>query len=159
MDNDDIFRSDDDRHRTLFAQRSMVKFTEFYVRLAEKKLGYKLGMPKILFQNIGRTAGRAICGRNTVIYNPHYVARNSEDMITNTTGHEVAHLVGHNLTGISGHGREWERVMWAFSLEATRCHNYDQVNAGTIKTSAVIQVENKIVKAVSNGINIVRFED
>lgn len=154
---DDDFIHSDDLHVILAAQKNMVKMTEHYVKIARDKLNYRLGMPKIIFKNLGSVAGRALCGRNTVIYNPHYVRRNSEDMILNTTGHEVAHLVGHGLTGIAGHEKNWRNVMWAFGLSATRCHNYDDPKSISNNPHKEYTIESGVAKPTNIG-RIITFD-
>jgi len=116
------------REFCLWLQKECKKQTEHYVRLAEKKLGVQMPMPEIRFNDLGTTAGRAWYGKNLIEYCPRILRLNHEDFLITTTGHEVAHLVAHQLhknKEIDPHGSEWARVMWAFSLPAIRCHNYD----------------------------------
>jgi predicted SprT family Zn-dependent metalloprotease len=147
----------------LWLQKECRKQTEYYVRLAETKLGIVIPMPNISFSNMGRTAGRAWSSKNLIEYNPKYLKRNSEDFLKTCTGHEVAHLIAHAKYDplripISAHGPEWGKIMWTFSLPATRCHNYEQVNAGTARQAVAYSSEGrKIIEG--HGKKIVTFED
>lgn len=125
------------REFQLKLQRAAQKATEDYIRLAEKKFGRDFIMPRVHFNDLGTTAGRAWpfghpkYGRGIPIieYSPRLLRLNNEDFLVQTTGHEVAHIVAWHLwqktRKIDPHGAEWRNVMWAFSLPAKRCHNYD----------------------------------
>jgi predicted SprT family Zn-dependent metalloprotease len=114
-------------------QRECIKQVKFYVELAEKKIGVRIPMPRVLFSLHGRTAGRAHWPQNVIEFSPTLLRENADDFLLRTTGHEVAHLIAHTKhpSVIKPHGKEWARVMWAFSLPATRCHNYDTSNVPT----------------------------
>lgn len=111
----------------LMLQKKAKANTELYIRLAEKKFGREFPMPEIRFNDLGTTAGRAWYNQNIIEYCPRILRLNHEDFLIQTTGHEVAHLVARQINdyNIKPHGDEWTKVMWAFSLPANRCHNYD----------------------------------
>lgn len=100
--------------------------THEYVDLANEKFNLRVPYPDVRFDVTGGNAGLA--GLNYVRFNPAMLVRQPEEFLYNTPGHEVAHIVARHLNWgkpIDPHGVEWKRVMWAFSLPATRCHNYD----------------------------------
>jgi SprT protein len=47
-----------------------------------------------------------------------------EDMINQTLGHELAHLVAYKVYGSWGHDWKWRTVMRALGLDPSRCHSY-----------------------------------
>lgn len=54
-----------------------------------------------------------------------------EDYSQRTPAHEVAHYVVDCLYpkhGVKPHGTQWQAVMQAFGLDASRCHQYDLTN-------------------------------
>jgi predicted SprT family Zn-dependent metalloprotease len=130
-------------------QKECIAQVKFYVELANKKLGIAIPMPKVLFSLKGRTAGRAHTGDNLIEFSPTLLRENADDFLVKTTGHEVAHLIAriqHRGKQIKSHGKEWMRVMWAFSLPATRCHSYDTSN---VPTQIGKQARNTIKRTVA----------
>lgn len=95
--------------------------------VARAKLGIVMPMPRITFNLRGTTAGKAYIRENRIDFNPVLLHENLEDFLNRTPWHEVAHLISFRQSGnlIKPHGVEWQRVMWAFSKPATRCHAYD----------------------------------
>lgn len=87
--------------------------------------------PTIEFGLRGRVAGWAYCFRNKIRLNDELLARNEDVFITQTVGHEVAHLVARQVHGelSRSHGVEWQRVMAVFGLPANRLHNYETAPA------------------------------
>lgn len=88
--------------------------------------------PTIEFGLRGRVAGWAYYLRNKIRLNDELFAQNEDVFITQTVGHEVAHIVARQLH--SGnlsrpHGIEWQRVMAVFGLPANRCHDYETAPA------------------------------
>lgn len=130
-------------------QECMARVRE-YVELARRKCGVEMAAPQVLFSLQGTTAGKAYWPTNIIRFNPTLLLENPDVFVEQTAGHEVAHLVAHWLHSndrIDPHGQEWKRVMGAFQLSATRCHNYDTSNVPTKATSvrriAVPEVRNK----------------
>lgn len=100
---------------------------KYYVEMLKTKAGIYMPMPVIKFDLRGTTAGRAWYPKHVIQFNLILLDENPEHFVTQVVGHEVAHLaafVKHG-SGIKPHGSEWARVMWALSLPARRCHNYD----------------------------------
>lgn len=110
-------------------QRECIAQVKFYIALAERKIGVRIPMPRVNFALTGGVAGRAyyrFSGNHEIRFNPKLLRENADDFLVQTTGHEVAHLAAHTKYGqIEPHGKDWQRCMWAFSLPANRCHNYD----------------------------------
>lgn len=87
--------------------------------------GRTFDIPKLVYKQIGRTAGRAFLSSWKIILNPDFLKNGHlEDMINRTLPHEIAHLVAYKLFGDHGHGRGWKMVMRALGLEPNRCHTY-----------------------------------
>lgn len=115
-------------------QRECIAKVRYYIDLANRKLDLRMDMPKVLFALNGMTAGTANFGTYTIKFNPTLMRENPDHFIVQTAGHEVGHLVArYKFRGrdIAPHGDEWKSVMWAMSLPATRCHNYDVSNVPT----------------------------
>jgi predicted SprT family Zn-dependent metalloprotease len=109
--------------------------------LGEKLYGVKIN-PTIKFDLRGRVAGWAgckFCGITRqakdfslrfnceIIQGDHF-----EDMLKNTTAHEIAHLIGFAKPelGAKGHNQMWKRVCVALGGDGKRTHNYDVVVKG-----------------------------
>lgn len=93
--------------------------------------------PTIEYNLQGDVAGYAAYSRNAIRLNAELLAKNEEDFIKQTVGHEVAHLVARRVYSwkISrSHGIEWQRVMQVFNLPADRCHSYETTPARVHKT-------------------------
>lgn len=142
-------------------QRECINQVRFYVDLAANKLGVHIPMPKIIFNNMGRTAGRAHIGRNLIEFNPVLLRTNGEEFLERAPGHEVAHLIAHvKFNRPSPHGCEWRLVMNRFGLPAIRCHNYDvpAITGGPQKkVVAVVRHEDMTIKQV-RGAKIIQFD-
>lgn len=139
-------------------QRAAIKNVETYVKIAESKLDVYIPMPKVIFKNMGSVAGRAYINENVIALHPQYMRNHSEDFLVQTVGHEVAHIISFaQKRGIKPHGDEWRRVMWAFSLPATRCHNYNEIQAGRVK---VVEARETSVGTVTEkrGAKIITFD-
>lgn len=140
-------------------KRACIKQVEFYILLAEKKLQVSLEIPNIRFSISGRVAGRAWCDKNLIEFNPTIIKLNPQEFLARTPGHEVAHLIAYKLHGlVAPHGKEWARVMWAFSLPAVRCHNY-QISEKEPRKKTVIpyKTSDSIVRSIQVG-KIIEFD-
>ena len=91
--------------------------------------------PIITFDLRGQVAGTASFLTNTIQLNKNILLNEkyTEDMITNTLAHELAHMYTSYLyynnmikSGIKpkSHGLEWKAVMRIMGFEPTRTHNY-----------------------------------
>jgi predicted SprT family Zn-dependent metalloprotease len=106
--------------------------------LGEKLYGVKIN-PTIRFDLRGRVAGRAGCklcmGQKSyslrfnceLIQGDHY-----EDMLQNTTAHEIAHLICFSRPelGGKGHNYVWRRICLELGGDGKATHNYDVVVRG-----------------------------
>jgi len=83
--------------------------------------------PKIDFSLRGRTAGRACHFQNLIKLNAKLLVDYGEQFISDTPGHEAAHIIARYVFGnyIRPHGNEWAKVMQVINQPATRCHNFD----------------------------------
>jgi SprT protein len=105
-----------------------------YLSIANEKYNLKMKMPRISLKLRGRTAGMAYFRENLIKLNEILFKENVEDFKKRTIPHELAHLIAHQKSDtwnrrIKPHGVEWQNVMYAFGVEATRCHRYDVANA------------------------------
>lgn len=107
--------------------KECIEAVRFYVEELRTKAGIIIPMPIVRFDLRGTTAGKAWSSKNILQFNPILLDQNPERFVRQTCGHEVAHLGAFVKYGprIQPHGKEWARVMWALSLPAKRCHNYD----------------------------------
>ena len=84
--------------------------------------------PRIEWVVCGTTAGRAWLGQWRIQLNEQLCKENTEDFMSDTIPHEVAHLVAYKVFGDDGHGDGWRSVMRALGLNPSRCHDYDTRN-------------------------------
>ncbi len=137
-------------------QRECIAIVKHYCDKANEKLGIKLPYPLVKFDIKGTTAGTAQYNprnpeKSIIRFSPVLLRENANHFLESTTGHEVAHLVARAKYGhIDPHGVEWQRVMWAFSLPATRCHNYDTSNVTTRVGKTRVQ-PSKYVQKTADG--------
>jgi SprT protein len=109
------------------------------MNLAIKKWpGLTKCMPEVLFDLKGIRAGTANAIKWQIRINPVLLNENTEDMISQTIGHEVAHLVafclwppvrGRHNEHSRPHGIYWQSVMMEFGLEPKRTHAFDVANS------------------------------
>lgn len=94
--------------------------------IAEKKYNRKFNLPTIDFKIRGRVAGRAFYLKNHISLNLSLLIQEGNDFISDTPGHEAAHLIAFALYGsyIAPHGTEWRNVMRSIGQEANRCHDF-----------------------------------
>lgn len=84
--------------------------------------------PQVSFKLRGQKAGVAHLTENKLRFNPQLYRENQEDFLRQTVAHEVAHLIAHQLFGLSiqPHGEEWQLIMrGVYELPPHRCHSYD----------------------------------
>lgn len=79
-------------------------------------------------------------------WNLYACRHNFERYITHTVGHEMAHAIvwcqmKRGSRVVSGHGRDWQRVMRSAGLPADRCHKMDVVRAKAKTTWEYVFVE------------------
>ena len=95
--------------------------------MAEAFFKRTFSRPEISFKLRGQKAGVAHLTENKLRFNLALYQANREDFLTQTVAHEVAHLVAHQLFGLSiqPHGQEWQLIMReVYELPPHRCHNY-----------------------------------
>jgi len=112
--------------------------------IAEKRYNRTFKSPTIRFDKRGRVAGTANGGKWELNFNETLLNENLEHFIKQTVGHEVAHLIDHDvydshaprfcaMTGRrkkrASHGENWKRVMRVLGLDPKRCHSYDTTNS------------------------------
>ena len=99
--------------------------------------------PKLLWNETGNVAGRAVYGPNEVRLNLVYVITQGRDMLEDTLPHEIAHIMAWQLFGAAGvgHGKEWRECyrMLTKEKEPTRCHTYGRARDNEIAINAVAQ--------------------
>ena len=94
--------------------------------LAERIYKRSFELPSLSFDiNSGRTAGLAYYGDWKIKINSKFLETNPDEVINQTTPHEVAHLLNHVLfpRAKQHHGPEWKSVMRNLGLPPSRCHN------------------------------------
>ncbi len=89
------------------------KRIEEVYEIAEKKFEMSLPRPVVTFRVKGRVAGRAYYSRNEIDLNRTLLVQNGDAFISNTPGHEAAHLIARHVFGgnIKPHGVAWQHVM------------------------------------------------
>lgn len=108
-----------------------------YINKANVAFNSKIPVPDIKWDLTGTAAGQAVSIRVCGNWQASYIRLNRgiclaqrEEFMKRTVGHEVAHIVAQSIyRNIRPHGREWQRVMHIFGLEASRCHSYDTSKA------------------------------
>lgn len=138
-------------------KRECVAVVKYWVDKAADKCGVRIPYPRVQFDIKGATAGTAQYNPrhpelSLIRFSPTLLRENANHFLESTTGHEVAHLIARAKYGnVDPHGVEWGRVMWAFSLPATRCHNYDISNVST-RVGKVRKVVSPLTKKTQDGI-------
>jgi SprT protein len=82
--------------------------------------------PKVKLNNrLKTTAGRAFIGNK-----PQYIDLSlelfweyTEEFLTDTIPHELAHLVAYTVFGDEGHGKGWYSVLNKMGIKTSRLHN------------------------------------
>ena len=115
---------------------SIKKLIEFKVeetfRKAEEIYGREFKRCPIYFDLKGRCAGQYWSG-GKFRFNLQLAELHSEEFVSRTPAHEVAHCIVHQMYGrfnrygekIMSHGKEWKAVMVALGQEPSRCHSMD----------------------------------
>lgn len=103
------------------------KRIEEVYEIAEKKFEMSLPRPVVTFRVKGRVAGRAYYSRNEIDLNRTLLVQNGDAFISNTPGHEAAHLIARHVFGgnIKPHGAAWQHVMKQIGQAPSRCHTYE----------------------------------
>jgi SprT protein len=96
------------------------------------------GVP-IVFNLRGRAAGMVQIRPpepHVLRINRDLFERFPDEIIDDTLGHEMAHVVVLLKWGrqTRPHGREWQAVMWSFDQEPKRCHQMETTKARQTKT-------------------------
>jgi len=107
--------------------KAVKKRIEEVYEIAEQKFETKLARPTITFKVKGKVAGRAYHNQNRIDLNKTLLIENRESFISNTPGHEAAHLIARQVFGnnIKPHGVVWKHVMKEIGQNPTRCHTYE----------------------------------
>jgi len=90
----------------------------------------------IRYNKRGTTAGVAHLGKNMISLNGQLLVENEDEMVNETTGHEVAHMIDFWVNGVNfywkgsrrcqdQHGENWKSVMRLIGQDPTRCHDMD----------------------------------
>ena len=99
--------------------------------------------PKLLWNEVGNVAGRAVYGPNEVRLNLVYAITQGRDMLEDTLPHEIAHIMAYQLFGreVAGHGKEWKECyrMLTKGKDPTRCHTYGRAKDNEAAINAVAQ--------------------
>jgi SprT protein len=116
--------------------------------------------------NSARLGGQAI-GTRQIRLNPVFLNTYTDHYITQTIGHEMAHILVKQLhvRFVQPHGSEWKHVMRVLGIPANRCHSYEvpegiqvgkRVNMHPYKCShceANIEVGAKVHNKIQRGAN------
>jgi len=102
-----------------------------------------LTAPQVAYDVRGQTAGYVTSkdGRRIIHLNAILLNENVDEMVNQTTPHELAHWAefhiygGHQYNGRkrSIHGTRWKAIMRVLGLQPDRCHNMDVSSAQTRK--------------------------
>lgn len=101
-----------------------------YLTELNRQMSVRLPEIPILFDLKGRSSGmfRVRQSEKVIRYNPVIFSRYFDDALVNTTAHEVAHYVAHELYGsrnIRPHGREWKALMLRLNVNPEVTSQYD----------------------------------
>lgn len=102
------------------------KIEEAY-KAAETIYGRTFQRPKVVFDLRGRSGGQAWGRKNLIRLNPELLRQNGMEFVNRTPTHEASHLIAWEIYGfnISGHGKEWQKVMVDLGQVPSRTHNYE----------------------------------
>lgn len=110
------------------------------IDVAKKHYNREFAFPTYDFSVRGNTAGYARPSTNHLMFNAIFLNNHTDQFITRTVVHEVAHLIDRAVNGYeytrSGkrivHGNNWKNVMRVLGAkDITRCHNYDTSKSQT----------------------------
>lgn len=107
------------------------------LKAAQVAYGRNFSRPKIVFKQIGRTAGYAKCMPRTIILNPDFCKNGHlNDMLEDILPHELAHIISVDRWGIilgRGHKTAWKNTMTILGVEPKRCHSMNLTGVKTRK--------------------------
>ncbi len=118
-------------HRLSESQlQSVIDMTHHYIDASNQKLGLKLPYIPVRFDLQGKASGMFVVrrGEKIIRYNEIIFSRYLDDSLHNTTAHEVAHYVVHELHGrrrVKPHGKEWQQVMLLLGVTPEVTSRYD----------------------------------
>ena len=100
--------------------------------LAQKQFLRDFELPRLTFDASGKRVGAwAFSKRNLIQFNAHFFQfkNNWDDIVNQTTPHEIAHLICDLLfpSAKQAHGPEWRYVASKLGIEPRRCHNMEGV--------------------------------
>jgi SprT protein len=101
------------------------KMLETYI-LAQKVYGRNFDLAKLSFDiDSKRIAGLAFYYQNLIKINPKFLIEFPDQVVNRTVGHEIAHLLTHQLYPYAkqSHGPEWKSVARNLNVPDTRCHS------------------------------------
>ena len=122
------------------------------IAILEKEYDKSIPFPKLLFTQIGETAGTAHYGTWDININPVLLNENLDAMLEHTVAHELAHLATHIIyphahrtklgcgkkVKRSPHGTEWQEIMNKLGVDPKRTHNFDVSRAVRRKSTTVM---------------------
>lgn len=109
--------------------KAIERIREVYAK-AESVYSTAFRLPTVSFRLKGRRAGYAIPAYNKITLNNDMLHRNGDAYISDTPGHEAAHLIAYDVYGymIDPHGKEWKKVMIEVCGQSpNRCHNFEVI--------------------------------
>jgi len=95
-------------------------------QIAETAFNRKFTRPTVTFSNrLTVTAGMAYTGKNEIRLSTKLLLFNENVFISDTPGHEAAHLIAYAVYGpdIASHGKEWKQVMTIIGQNPNRLHS------------------------------------
>lgn len=116
------------------------------IKIAEKHFGRTFPHLAVKYTLRGRTAGRAHLMSGFININSVLLVENVDEMINDTVGHEVAHMIDYWVNGVNfywkgrrrcqdQHGENWKSIMRLLGQDPSRCHNMDTSNAVVRKST------------------------
>jgi SprT protein len=120
----------------------VIEAIENYVTLGNKLFATQMRMPNADFSLRGRVGGIYSSKTHSIGVNMVLLAENTQDYLSQTIPHEVAHAFQRHIYGsvyygkrVMPHGNEWKRIMIKFGKDPKRCHSYDTQNAQVRRVS------------------------
>jgi len=113
-----------------------VETIQKYVKQGNLLFATNMNAPNVDFSLRGRVGGIYSSKSHSIKINMVLLEENTEDYLSQTIPHEVAHAFQRHIYGsiqfgkrIMPHGYEWKRIMQKFGKDPKRCHTYDTENA------------------------------
>ncbi len=111
-------------------KQQVIEQSDVYLAQLNHQLDIDLPSIPVLFDLNGKSSGmfRVKLDEKVIRYNEIIFSRYFEDALINTTAHEIAHYVAHELYGsrnIRPHGREWQSLMWCLDVKPEVTSQYD----------------------------------